>query len=79
LSAPLAAEELALLGALRSLRFGVVEAVVHDGRIVRIERTEKLRFGPDPDPGGPPTDESNPRSTRPHRRSSPRTPRGEAP
>jgi hypothetical protein len=79
MSAPLAAEELALLRALRGLRFGAVEAVVHDGRIVRIERTEKLRIGPDPDPGGPPIDEPTPRPPRPDRRSSPRTPRGEAP
>ena len=27
-----------------SLRFGVVQAVVHDGRVVQIERTEKIRF-----------------------------------
>lgn len=79
MSAPISGEELAVVSALRGLRFGVVEAVVHDGRIVRIERTERLRFGPDPDPGGPPTDQPNPRSTRPDRRSSPRTPRGEAP
>jgi hypothetical protein len=27
-----------------SLRFGVVQIVVHDGRVVQIEKTEKLRF-----------------------------------
>jgi len=27
-----------------SLRFGVVQIVVHDNRVVQIERTEKLRF-----------------------------------
>jgi hypothetical protein len=27
-----------------SLRFGVVQVVVHDGRVVQIERTEKTRF-----------------------------------
>ena len=27
-----------------SLRFGVVQIVVHDGRVVQIERTEKVRF-----------------------------------
>jgi hypothetical protein len=28
----------------RSLRFGVVQIVVHDGHVVQIERTEKLRI-----------------------------------
>jgi hypothetical protein len=28
----------------RSLRFGVVQIVVHNGRVVQIERTEKLRL-----------------------------------
>ncbi len=28
-----------------SLRFGVVQVVVHDSRVVQIERTEKLRLG----------------------------------
>lgn len=28
----------------RSLRFGVVQIVVHDGQVVQIERTEKLRL-----------------------------------
>jgi hypothetical protein len=28
-----------------SLRFGVVQIVVHDGRVVQIERTEKARLG----------------------------------
>ena len=27
-----------------SLRFGVVQIVVHDSRVVQIERTEKIRF-----------------------------------
>ena len=27
-----------------SLRFGVVQIIVHDGRIVQIERTERIRF-----------------------------------
>jgi len=26
------------------LRFGVVQLVVHEGRVVQIERTEKIRF-----------------------------------
>jgi len=29
---------------LRSLRYGSVEIVVHDSRVVQIERKEKLRF-----------------------------------
>ncbi len=27
-----------------SLRFGIIQIVVHDSRVVQIERTEKLRF-----------------------------------
>jgi hypothetical protein len=34
----------ALLRALRGLRFGSVEIVVHDGRVVQIERRERVRF-----------------------------------
>ncbi len=29
-----------------SLRFGVVQIVVHDSRVVQIERTEKMRLAP---------------------------------
>jgi len=29
-----------------SLRFGQVQIVVHDGRIVQIEKVEKIRFDP---------------------------------
>lgn len=32
--------------ALRDLRFGSVEIVVHDGRVVQIERRERLRLEP---------------------------------
>lgn len=32
--------------ALRGLRYGAVEITVHDGRVVQIERTEKLRLSP---------------------------------
>ena len=45
---PLTPPERALLDALRGLRFGSVEAIVHDGRVLRIERKEKLRFELDP-------------------------------
>lgn len=37
---------------IRSLRFGVVQIVVHDSRVVQIDWTEKLRF----DSGGRRTD-----------------------
>ena len=32
-----------ILAALEGIRFGSVEIVVHDGRIVQIERREKIR------------------------------------
>jgi hypothetical protein len=34
----------AILEALRTLRFGAVQIVVHDGQVVQIERTEKVRL-----------------------------------
>ena len=34
-----------------SLRFGVVQLVVHDGRVTQIERTEKTRLTGPRDPG----------------------------
>jgi hypothetical protein len=34
----------ALLAALRGIRFGSVEAVIHDGRVVQINRVEKVRM-----------------------------------
>ena len=33
-----------ILRATRSIRYGSVEVVVHDGRVVAIERREKTRF-----------------------------------
>ncbi len=33
-----------ILRALHNLRYGAIEIVVHDGRIVQIERREKLRI-----------------------------------
>jgi hypothetical protein len=30
--------------ALQGIRFGAIEIVIHEGRIVQIERKEKLRF-----------------------------------
>ena len=44
--APVTAPEVALeiLGALQDIRFGSVEVVVHNGKVVQIERKEKFRF-----------------------------------
>lgn len=39
-----------ILAALAGLRFGAVEIVVHDGRIVQIERREKVRVAPEVTP-----------------------------
>ena len=36
------AEQIALV--LQGIRFGSVEIVIHDGKVVQIERKEKLRF-----------------------------------
>ena len=33
-----------VLEAVRAIRFGAVELVIHDGRVVQIERREKVRF-----------------------------------
>ncbi len=37
------------------LRYGVVQLVVHDGRVTQIERTEKTRLAPADTPSFPPT------------------------
>lgn len=39
--------ELLIAELLKDLRYGSLEIVVHDGRIVQIERKEKLRFDAD--------------------------------
>ena len=44
LSPPLLRE---LRQALRSIRFGAIELVIHDGRVVQLELREKVRFEPD--------------------------------
>jgi hypothetical protein len=36
-----------------SLRYGVVQLVVHDGRVTQIERTEKTRLAPHQRPEAP--------------------------
>ena len=38
------AVEQAILLALKGIRFGSVEIIVHDSRVVQIERKEKTRF-----------------------------------
>ncbi|MGQ0557551.1 MAG: YezD family protein [Nitrospiraceae bacterium] len=38
------AVERAILLALKGIRFGSVEIIVHDSRVVQIERKEKTRF-----------------------------------
>jgi len=44
-AAPLTADaKEAVLGALSGLRFGSVEVIVHEGRVVQIIRTEKVRI-----------------------------------
>jgi hypothetical protein len=30
--------------ALRTIRYGTIELVIHDGRVVQLERREKVRF-----------------------------------
>jgi hypothetical protein len=37
-----------ILQALKDLRFGSVEIIVHDSKIVQIERREKVRVDPEP-------------------------------
>ena len=33
-----------LCQALRDIRYGTIELVIHDGRVVQLERREKVRF-----------------------------------
>ncbi|BBL71370.1 YezD family protein [Methylogaea oryzae] len=40
--------ELRVLEALEGIRYGAVEVTIHDGRIVQIERREKLRLDQPP-------------------------------
>lgn len=37
---------LQVVAAINSIRFGSVEIVIHDGRVVQIEKREKLRLEP---------------------------------
>ena len=36
-----------LCEALQAIRYGAIELVIHDGRVVQLERREKVRFDPD--------------------------------
>jgi hypothetical protein len=36
-----------LRDALQSIRYGTVELVIHDGRVVQLELREKVRFEPE--------------------------------
>ena len=36
-----------LCRALQAIRYGTVELVIHDGRVVQLERREKVRFDPE--------------------------------
>jgi hypothetical protein len=44
--------ESAVKHALKTLRFGSVELVVHDGRVIQIEKREKIRLQTSPIPYG---------------------------
>ncbi|CAG7628580.1 YezD family protein [Paenibacillus allorhizosphaerae] len=47
---PLQVDELwtkRILQSVNGLEYGIVQIVVHDGRIVQIERTERKRFEPE--------------------------------
>lgn len=33
-----------ILEAIRGLKYGAVEVLIHDSRIVQVEKTEKMRF-----------------------------------
>lgn len=43
--------EIEVLRQLRTLRFGQITAMVHDGRIVQIDRIERLRLSQSQDQG----------------------------
>ena len=33
-----------LMAAIRSIRYGTIEVVIHDGRVVQIEKRERIRL-----------------------------------
>ncbi len=36
-----------IIDAIKSIKYGSVEIIVHDGKVVQIERKEKIRFDKD--------------------------------
>lgn len=58
--------------AIRSIRYGTVSIVVHDGRVIRIEKTEKIRLEEADQPIGG-ADKELPPPTRQLERGKPRT------
>lgn len=39
-----------IVRAIKEIRYGAVEIVIHDGKVVQIERKEKVRFDATPTP-----------------------------
>lgn len=37
-----------ILRSIKNVRFGSIEIIIHDSRVVQIERKEKMRFAPPP-------------------------------
>jgi hypothetical protein len=35
-----------ILEAIRGIKYGAVEVLIHDSRVVQVEKTEKIRFEP---------------------------------
>jgi hypothetical protein len=46
MSTETAMPEREILDAVRSIRYGSVEVVIHDSRVVQVTRTEKIRLEP---------------------------------
>jgi len=42
---PLSEAERLILEAIKNIKYGAVEVLIHDSRIVQVERSEKTRFG----------------------------------
>jgi len=48
---------------IENLRYGVIQLVVHDGRVTQIERTEKVRLPPKADSPAPNSTSGLPKTT----------------
>lgn len=44
---PLSDVEAYILNALKQIKYGAVEIVVHDSRVVQVQTSEKTRFAPE--------------------------------